>query len=281
MWPLGHSRPFPYVPTSARMAPTSESASPRIGRRDVFEVWDTATGRLEFRLFAKPPPALPDTRQPVSCKVRFSPDGLSVATSGETVHVWDSATGATRASDSQQAGALRQAIAFNRDGKRLAIGRPSGLVDVLDLSQSSPTLVRLSADQRLAEEPIPDADRMVHTLLRRKREVVALAFSPDGQSVISATSTTVGVWDIKQSKRVRVLPGHAVDVMDVAVSPDGRRIYSLDAAGVVRIWFSSSAPAVVRDTRFVCECPSVHHKRRRNCDRDSDLGWWVDHHSAG
>jgi serine/threonine protein kinase/WD40 repeat protein len=240
--------PFAILPRCADISPDGT----RIGvglapsaREDVFEVWNTVTGRLEFRLFPTPP-TLPDTRQTGSCKVRFSPDGQRVATSGATVHVWDVATGAKRASDSQQAGAFRQAIAFNRDGNRLAIGRPSGLVDVLDLSQPSPTLVRLFADERVEEKPIPDADRMVHTFLRSKREVVAVAFSPDDRTILSGTSRTVGIWDIEQSKLVRVLSGHAADVMDVAVSADGRRIYSLDDAGVVRMWLPGSAPAVWR-----------------------------------
>ena len=76
--------------------------------------------------------------------------------------------------------------------------------------------------------------------------MVAVAFSPDDRTVFSATSRTVGVWDIGQSKLLRVLSGHAADVVDLAVAADGRRIYSVDGAGVVRAWSSSSSSAVVR-----------------------------------
>ena len=209
---------------------------------DVFEVWNVATGLLEHRLSAAPP-ALPNVSFSNSCMVRFSPDGRRLATSGATVHVWEASTGVPRASDSLQAGAFRQAIAFSRDGNRLAIGRPSGLVDVLDLSHSSPTLLRLSRDEPVVEESIPNRDQ---AWLLRNRAVVAVTFSPDGQTVISGASTTVDVWDLKQSRRARVLSGHAADVIDVIVSGDGRRIYSIDTAGVVRIWTSSSLPVVLR-----------------------------------
>jgi WD40 repeat protein len=150
------------------------------------------------------------------------------------MHVWDVATGADRTAHSLLSGEYGWAIAFSRNGDRLAIGRLDGGVDVLHLRQSPPTLHHMTADPRLAELVLPS------------RTVVAVAFSPDDQTVVSGTSTSVGVWDIGQLKRVRVLSGHASNVTDVAMSADGRRIYSVDTAGVVRAWPSRSTPAVVR-----------------------------------
>jgi WD40 repeat protein len=214
-------------------------------REDRFEVWNIATGRHEFTLIAAPP-AFPDTRTNASCRIRFSPDGRRIATSGARVDVWETATGARRATDALQAGVNSQPIAFSGDSARLAIGRPNGLVAVLHLERSAATVHQLAGDGLSMDESIPGADRTLQTLLRRKREVLTVAFSRDGQTVVSGTSTAVGVWDVRQSKLVRVLTGHAFDVTGLAVTADGRWIYSADAGGVVRTWPASSAPAVVR-----------------------------------
>jgi serine/threonine protein kinase len=150
---------------------------------DLFEIWNAATGRFEFRLGAAAAPS--GTRGMLTCKVRFSSDGRRLATSGATVRVWDAFSGDELASDSLQAGFYRQPIAFSRDGARLAIGRATGLLDVLNLSQSPPTLVHLSASDRVVEGWIPDSDRIAH-----RREVFAVAFSPDDQTVVTANSAT-------------------------------------------------------------------------------------------
>ena len=247
--------PFEHVPICADISPDGahiavgvasiRAAATTADVDDVFEVWNASTGKLEVTLIATPP-ALRDTRGPAYCAIQFSPDGRRIATSGARVQVWDTATGAEQAADSKQAGTFSQAIAFSRDGDRLAIGRSNGLVDILILGNAPPNLLRMSGNGLVAEESIPETDRMVQTVLRRKREVLALAFSPDGQTVVTGTSTTVGVWDIGQSKLVRVLSGHAADVLGVAVSSDGNRVYSVDAAAAVRVWPLRSTPAVVR-----------------------------------
>jgi WD40 repeat protein len=178
------------------------------------------------------------------CHVQFSRDGRKVATSGIRVAVWDAVTGIARVTDSLKTGGFPQPIDFSPESDRLAIGRPNGRVDVLDLGQSSPTLRRLAVAGSLVEESAPDdADPVISS---RRRVVLAVAFSPDGQTVISGSSTHVGVWDIRQSRRVRVLSGHGGDAIDVALSADGRRIYSVDTSGVVRVWPLSTTSAVIR-----------------------------------
>ena len=58
------------------------------------------------------------------------------------MHLWAVGSGVELHADTTQAGRTAQPIAFNGDGTLLAIGRPSGLVDVVDLS-SEATLIHL------------------------------------------------------------------------------------------------------------------------------------------
>ena len=213
---------------------------------DTFELWNTVTRQLESR-FVLPKPKLGDTRSvPQSCLVQFSRDGKRIATSGATVHVWDRSSGQEVAADQQQAGSYSQAIAFSPNGQRLAIGRSTGLVDVLEFGQSSVTINRLAGSGLIEVAPAPEQDRVFQALSHQYREVLSLAFFPDGTKIVSGTGKTVGIWDVGQARLTRTLSGHVADVIGVAVSGDGRVIYSADTAGTVRGWSADFSVGVTR-----------------------------------
>lgn len=67
--------------------------------------------------------------------------------------------------------------------------------------------------------------------------VKALAYTPEGQYLISASSDgAIKIWDLKK-KRVRgALHGHELSVNALAVSPNGQLLASASADGSVRIW---------------------------------------------
>jgi hypothetical protein len=70
------------------------------------------------------------------------------------------------------------------------------------------------------------------------------AFSPSGEHVLCAAQTdalgsdsmAVGVWAIPSGALVTALKGHAAEVRDVAVTPDGRHTISGDADGTLIVW---------------------------------------------
>ena len=71
---------------------------------------------------------------------------------------------------------------------------------------------------------------------RHQNRVVALAVSPDGQTVASAGwDGAIGLWTL-DGRPGRFLRGHGSSVNDVAFSPDGARLYSASADGTIRFW---------------------------------------------
>lgn len=82
--------------------------------------------------------------------------------------------------------------------------------------------------------------KLTHTLKGHTEDVQALAFSPDGKQLASA-STVIRLWDVASGELVRELPGHSVGglvsgglVTALAFSPDGRWLVStVQSAGVV------------------------------------------------
>ena len=70
-----------------------------------------------------------------------------------------------------------------------------------------------------------------------KGSVLSVAFSPDGQSLASASrDNTIKLWDVRTGKERASLKGHSVMVWSVAFSPDGKTLAWGDHDTTVRLW---------------------------------------------
>ncbi len=183
-----------------------------IGVDDVVEQWDVTSGvrRATLQVTPHPPPALV-----AAMPAAVSPDGRTIA-AGDTrgaVRIWDLATGALVAENSNHAGQINF-VQFAPDGRRVLVASSDATASVFDVTTGARSF-----------------------LLRHRQRVTAAVFSPDGAVIATASmDRTTVLWDATTGAQVRVLAGHEAAVNTVTFRPDGRQLATASDDKTVGLW---------------------------------------------
>jgi WD40 repeat protein len=216
------------------------------GSDDGVRVWDWRSGRIARsiaidRARENGPIAdlaiLPPSRDPTA------PDDLTLVTaSGFGVRLWNLETGELL--DTLEGSAGAEAIAIAADGRTLASAHQDNTVKIWTVD-SGELLSTLNAETpeypmeavaidragetvaggTYGEFKMWDLQRGIRKLTVRghgeKALIRALAFSPDGRAIASASDDGVKIWSLPQGQLLRHLHRPAIDL---AFSPDGRTL---------------------------------------------------------
>ncbi|MEV0177175.1 trypsin-like peptidase domain-containing protein [Streptomyces sp. NPDC050803] len=208
-------------------------------------LWDPHTG--------KPGRILTGHQESVRT-LAFSPDGNTLATGSadSTVRLWDPHTGASRATLKEH-GLAVTSVAFNPKGKTLATTdsyeaaylrdpltgkKHTKLFDVALVIAFSPDgKTFATATDRFVQLWDAHTGAPRATLIGHANKVLALAFSRNSRTLVTASSdTTLRVWDAETGKDRSTLRGHTSSVYRVAFSHDGHTIATASADKTARLW---------------------------------------------
>jgi WD40 repeat protein len=200
-----------------RSASVSQAAYSPDGRRVIsasadgtLNLWDVATGRLT-RTFGRPSDRAGESA------VAFSPDGRSlVSGSGDGIlKFWDITTGKLRHSVEGHGNRVVASVSYSPDGRRVVSGGHDWTFKIWDAASAK--LVRG---------------------FRQELQVMAVAFSPDGRSVISdgGGERALKLWDVGTGNLLRAFPGDPSYVLSIAFSRDGHSIVSGSSNNSVKLW---------------------------------------------
>ncbi len=112
----------------------------------------------------------------------------------------------------------QNSMVFSPNGKILAVGVDNGGIRLYDTAQYRP----------------------LGTMYGNGEAILSLAFSPEGERLISGSESYLQLWDLKTRKLLATLKGTQGEIGSVAYSPDGKTVASGSSDQMIRLWSTES-----------------------------------------
>jgi WD40 repeat protein len=211
--------------------------------------------RVENALTGRPGGPGIATRQAVT-GLALSPDGKTLAVSGDGLQLWSTTTGQRTAAALPGAGTPGPA-AFSPDGAQLAAVSADGRARVWNVATQRQTgtavdvghpvalafgsggtrLATAGANGRIQLWDVAAQQEIGAPMTAGSAPVYALAFSPDGRTLAAAgAGGNIRLWDVATQQEIGApMTAGSAPVYALAFSPDGRTLAAV-SSGATRRW---------------------------------------------
>ena len=213
-WPSGKERPgFAAVPDpwpSFQCAAflSGGRALATVSGRSVVKVWDVLSGKSRFDL-----PLAHESRDGLRWITALPGKDLVALPLETSVELVDLRSRSVR-SFATSIGVSVTCLVWSPDGERIAAGGRDQRVELYDIH-----------------------GRQIAVLAGLQGRLTALAFSPDGRTLVSGTETgEVLLWSAWTGQPLYHLRGHTGCVLDMAFTPDGTRLITAGATEDAKPW---------------------------------------------
>lgn len=197
-------------------------------------VWDSSNTKRAWGILLEHP----TTEDRFDVLFTFAPDGKILASAGKdnSIYLWEiperSQLPAGHGLSSivhnldfrsilEGDGEHISALAFSSDAKMLASGSDEAIIRLWDV-ESGDALFTLTGHDRANDKYL--------------REIVLLAFSPDGKTLASASREQLCLWDLVTGNQLSALPYQWPDrITTLTFSPDGRILLSGNGEGEIQL----------------------------------------------
>lgn len=208
---------------------------------------------FDYFIYDQPFRTLKGHKRRVS-SILFSPDGQTIASGSydETVKLWDAASGNLKQTLKANAGGV-SALAISPDGQKVGSGGPDRELMVFDATNGKLLYVKNFDGSILALDFSPDGQTLAvatskiylldsangtlkHSIPTENFYALGVAFSPDGKTLAGSFSSEVKLWDSANGNLKQTLAKSADSAHPLIFSPDGQTLVGASLNGRIFVW---------------------------------------------
>ncbi|EJD02390.1 WD40 repeat-like protein [Fomitiporia mediterranea MF3/22] len=198
-------------------------------------------------------------RDSVNC-IAYSPDGHHIASgsSDQTIRIWCAPSGDTINRILHGHVHAVSCVVYSPDGQHIVSGSVDQTLRIWDVQSGGSVggplhgrrILSGSGDESIRLWDAQSGDPVITITLGRTHSVSCVAYSLDGQHIVSSFDKTIRIWEAKNGEPIdEPMYSHEPSVHCVAYSPDGRHILSGSGDGTISTWDAKNGDLFGRAVR--------------------------------